>query len=183
MSNPLLILQALDRHLSVPAEVTLFGRAALALGFASRPERFSGTKDVDCILPLPWLAAEDENVDFWLAQQRVNEELRPQGLYITHLFRELEVILQPDWLIRRVRLGLVLEKLTVYRPGTVDLVLTKMARGDDEDMEDIAFMLSQEPLGRKNLEMAFRNARVPEVKEVQDLFKKAQPKVLALAKE
>jgi len=31
MSNPLLILQTLDRHLSRPAEITLFGRAALAL--------------------------------------------------------------------------------------------------------------------------------------------------------
>src|ERR1017187_5735908 len=32
MNNPLRILQALDRHLTGPAEITLFGRAALALG-------------------------------------------------------------------------------------------------------------------------------------------------------
>jgi hypothetical protein len=32
MNTPLRILQALDRHLTGPAEITLFGRAALALG-------------------------------------------------------------------------------------------------------------------------------------------------------
>ena len=33
MNNPLRILQTLDRHLTRPAELTIFGRAALALGF------------------------------------------------------------------------------------------------------------------------------------------------------
>jgi hypothetical protein len=33
MSNPLRILKALDQHLTLPAEITLFGRAALALGY------------------------------------------------------------------------------------------------------------------------------------------------------
>jgi len=57
------------------------------------PPRFCATQDVDAILPLAWLAAEDENLDFWEAQQRTNAELEPEGLYLTHLFRELEVIL------------------------------------------------------------------------------------------
>jgi hypothetical protein len=48
---------------------------------------------VDAILPLAWLAAEEQNLDFWEAQQRTNVELEPEGLYMTHLFRELEVIL------------------------------------------------------------------------------------------
>lgn len=59
---------------------------------------------MDAILPLGWLAAEDENLDFWEAQQRTNAELEPEGLYVTHLFREVEVILTPDWLTRRVRI-------------------------------------------------------------------------------
>ena len=33
MSNPLRILSELEEHLSVPVELTLFGRAALALGY------------------------------------------------------------------------------------------------------------------------------------------------------
>jgi hypothetical protein len=100
VNNPLRILQTLDRHLAAPAEIILFGRAALALGYAPCPAVFAATQDVDVILPLAWLAAKDENLDFWEAQQRTSAELEPEGLYLTHLFRELEVILTPDWLSR-----------------------------------------------------------------------------------
>jgi len=55
MSNPLRILKALDRHLSLPAEITLFGRSALALGYPQAPGHFHNTQDVDGILPLAWL--------------------------------------------------------------------------------------------------------------------------------
>lgn len=65
MNNPLRILQTLDRHLTHSAEITLFGRAALALGYDDSPPAFATRNDVDAILPLPWLAAEDENSDFW----------------------------------------------------------------------------------------------------------------------
>src|SRR5438445_8649282 len=92
MNNPLHILQTLDRHLTKPAEITIFGRAALALGFPNSPAVFATTYDVDAILPLSWLAAEDENMDFWQAQQKTNAELETSGLYITHLFREQEII-------------------------------------------------------------------------------------------
>jgi hypothetical protein len=74
MNNPLRILQTLDRHLSRPAEITLFGRAALALGFPASPASFGATRDVDAILPLAWLEAEDEQIDFWDAQQKTNAE-------------------------------------------------------------------------------------------------------------
>src|SRR5262249_4750391 len=80
MNNPLRILQTLDRHLTKPAEITLFGRAALALGYSNCPPEFATTQDVDGILPLPWLAADDENLDFWEAQQKTNAELEPEGL-------------------------------------------------------------------------------------------------------
>jgi hypothetical protein len=50
MNNPLLILQSLDRHLTAPAEITLFGRAALALGYAGSPATFATTHDIDAIL-------------------------------------------------------------------------------------------------------------------------------------
>ncbi|HXG47036.1 MAG TPA: hypothetical protein VNO52_05380 [Methylomirabilota bacterium] len=109
MNNPRRILQTLDRHLTAPAELTIFGRAALALGYADSPATFATTQDVDAILPLSWLAAADANLDFWQAQQRTNAELEPQGLYITHLFREVEIILTPDWLAHRVLLPLDLD--------------------------------------------------------------------------
>jgi hypothetical protein len=79
VNNPLRILQTLDLHLTAPAEITLFGRAALALGYAESPAAFAATHDVDGILPLAWLAADNENLDFWEAQQRISAELEPQG--------------------------------------------------------------------------------------------------------
>ena len=82
---------------------------------------------------------------------------------------------------RRVRLPLQLARLTTYRPATVDLVLTKMARGDEQDLEDIGFLLSQEPIAPRELQAAFARARVPEVTEIRQLFIAAQPKVLKLA--
>src|SRR5439155_13323669 len=119
VNNPLRILQTLDHHLTRPAEITLFGRAALALGYEDSPPEFAGSHDVDAILPLPWLAAEDENMDFWQAQVKTNAELQQEGLYITHLFRELEIILTPDWLNRRVRVSLELIRQTppLHRAG------------------------------------------------------------------
>jgi len=182
VNNPLHILQTLDRHLSTRSELTLFGRAALALGYPNGPDGFQRTRDVDAILPLHWLAAPDENVDFWQAQQAANVELHPQGLYLTHLFRELEVIVQPDWISRRVPLAIGLSKLSVFRPATVDLVLTKMARGDDEDLADVRFLLSQDSLTPDQLHAAFARARVPDVSEIRALFEAAQPRVLDIAR-
>jgi hypothetical protein len=182
MNNPLRILQTFDRHLAAPAEITVFGRAALALGFAPSPPAFAATQDVDAILPLSWLAAGDANLDFWEAQQRTNSELEPDGLYLTHLFRELEVILTPDWLSRRVRIPLKLPRLTVFRPATLDLILTKMGRGDENDLADIAFLLTLEPLTAEQICAEFARARVPDIPETQALFLAAQPKVLALAR-
>jgi hypothetical protein len=92
----------------------------------------------------------------------------------------LEVILTPDWLTRRVRIPRALQRLTVFRPATLDLILTKMARGDDNDLADIGFLLTREPLTADHLRAAFARARVPDIPETQALFLSAQPKVLAL---
>jgi hypothetical protein len=181
MSNPLRILRTLDEHLASPAEITLFGRAALALGYSKAPDHFHNTQDVDGILPLAWLQPPDEHQDFWQAVQLTNLELEPDGLYLTHLFREVDVILQPDWLDHRLRLDVILRKLVVFRPATIDLILTKMARADDDDLQDIQFLVRQESLTRDQLQTAFARARVPDVPEIRELFNRARPKVLALA--
>jgi Nucleotidyltransferase of unknown function (DUF6036) len=181
MSNPLRILRTLDQHLTLPAEITLFGRSALALGYSESPEHFHNTQDVDGILPLAWLQPPDEHEDFWKAVQCTNMELEPDGLYLTHLFRETDVILQPDWLDRCVRLEVGFGKLSVFRPATIDLVLTKMARADEDDLQDIQFLLRQESLTHEQLEAAFARARVPDVPEIQNIFNRARSKVIALA--
>jgi hypothetical protein len=181
MSNPLRILRTLDQNLTLPVELTLFGRSALALGYPHAPGHFHTTQDVDGILPLAWFQPPDAHQDFWQAIERTNVELEPDGLYLTHLFRETDVILQPDWFNNRVRLDLKLRNLTAFRPATTDLILTKMARADEEDMQDIRFLLQQEILSRGQLETAFGRGRVPDVKEIRELFNRARPKVLALA--
>jgi hypothetical protein len=165
----------------LPAEITLFGRSALALGYSPAPDHFHNTQDVDGILPLAWLQPPDAHEDFWQAVQRTNAELEPDGLYLTHLFRETDVILQPDWFDRRLRLDAGLRKLAVFRPASIDLILTKMARADEDDLEDIQFLLQQDCLTRDQMETAFARARVPDVPEIQELFHRARPKVLALA--
>jgi hypothetical protein len=181
MSNPLRILRTLDHNLTLPAEITLFGRSALALGYFQSPDYFHNTQDVDGILPLAWLQPPDAHQDFWRAVERTNVELEPDGLYLTHLFRETDVILQPDWFNHRLRLDVGLQKLAVYRPATIDLILTKMARADDDDLQDIQFLLRKETLTHDQLVTAFGCARVPDVDEIRELFNRARPKVLALA--
>jgi hypothetical protein len=47
VNNPLRILQTLDHHLARRVEITLFGRAALALGYAASPAACTATHDVD----------------------------------------------------------------------------------------------------------------------------------------
>lgn len=99
----------------------------------------------------------------------------------THLFREVDVILQPDWLNRRVRINVDLKKLEVFRPATIDLVLTKMARGDDDDdLQDIQFLIRVENLTKDKLEAAFDRARVPDLREIRELFNQSRPRVLAM---
>ncbi len=129
--------------------------------------------------PLGWMEPPDAHLDFWQAVQRTHIELEGDGLYLTHLFREIDVILQPDWLTRRVRLDLGFAKLSVFRPASIDLVLTKMVRGDEDDLQDIQFLLRRDPQTPDELVKAFALARVPEVPEIQALFSRAKSRVLA----
>jgi hypothetical protein len=151
------------------------------LGYPREPDHFHNPQDVDGIRPLTWLQPPDEHQDFWQAVQRTNAELESDGLYLTHLFREIDVILQPDWLVRRRQLDVELQKLVVFRPATIDLILTKMARADEDDLQDIRFLLRQKSLAQDQVESAFSRARVPDVPEIQELFQRARTKVLALA--
>src|SRR5437667_9401548 len=98
------------------------------------------------------------------------------GRHITHLFSEMDIILQPDWQLRRTEIQLQLANLRVFRPATIDLILTKMARGDEQDLEDIQFLLNREPLSPQKLREAFARARVPDVEEFASFFSPPSPK-------
>lgn len=173
MNNPLRILQTLDRHLNSPFDLYVYGRSALALGFSPSPARFQATMDVDAILPAQDIQALEQNEDFWQAQQKTNEELGDSGLYFTHLFEDRQVILTPDWLNRVEALpAFGLAKLGLFRPSTVDLVLTKMMRVDPEDREDIQFLVGQVDCRPDVLRAALDRARVPQVMEIEEAFEK-----------
>jgi hypothetical protein len=182
VNNPLLILQSLDRHLDHPVELTLYGRAALALGFPSHEPRHETTLDVDAIIHLAQLDELRADQQFWDARDATNMELAGHGLYMTHLFTETDVFLLPDWLNHRVPIAGSFAHLKLFRPATLDLILTKMMRGaDPEDLADIEFLLRQEPVGEAKLRTAFDRVRLPDIQELRDAFRVAQPKVLALA--
>ena len=75
------------------------------------------------------------------------------------------------------------QHLQLYRPATLDLLLTKMMRGGDaEDLEDIDFMIRRDGLRHAEIETAIAFAVVPEGEEVRELFESAKPAVLALAR-
>lgn len=58
-----------------------------------------------------------------------------------------------------------------------------MMRGaDPEDLADIEFLLRHEPKADAELRAAFTGVRLPDIQELRDAFRAAQPKVLALAR-
>ncbi len=182
MTHPELIVTTLDRHLDHDVSLVLYGRSSINLGFSDPPPMTAGTMDLDSILRLstwPTLQADD---NFWDALEKTNRELSAQGLYIAHLFDEVQVFLRSDWEAQIVPITRPpLRFLRLFRPATLDLILTKMMRGDDaQDLEDIAFLIRHDGVTRSQLEETFQRARLPEVVELHDAFAKAKPLVLAL---
>ena len=183
MNHPLVIRRTLDSFLERETRVVLYGRAALALGFDGAPPEFAVTRDVDAILPAAELAVIEADEQFWKALGRTNRELELSGLYMTHLFMDEQVILSPGWLEKLVRLSLPeLNRLRVYRPSVLDLVLTKMMRRDPQDFADIKFLLRQESFTEARIMEAFARAHCPGIDEIRAAFVAMQPKVLELVR-
>jgi hypothetical protein len=185
MDNAAIILTTLDGHLNHPVRLVLYGRAALQLGFSNPPPETANSQDVDCIIPLSDVDAFNADSNFWDAQEATNRELKSQNLYITHLFRDDQVFLRKDWdqqLLPVTRPQL--RRLQLFRPATVDLVLTKMMRGDDaQDMSDVAFMIRHDQISEGQLQQAFQEMKPIELAELRDAFAKAKPIILKLAKD
>jgi len=185
MDNASLILQTLDEQLDHPVRLVLYGRAALQLGFANPPQGVAQSKDVDCIIPAAELGALTEDTGFWDAQEATNQKLRPLGLYITHLFRDDQVFLRQGWeqLVEPIP-KTSLRWLRLFRPATIDLVLTKMMRGSDpQDMADAEFLIRHDRLTEAQLREAFTQMKPIELVELRDAFAKAKPMVLQFARD
>jgi hypothetical protein len=171
MNHPEQIVRALDMNLVNPTRLILYGRAALALGFPDPQPSFHATMDVDAILPEVEMAAIEADESFWSAIETTNDQLRSSGLYLTHLFTDSQVILRSDWLDQIVPIHLKgLVHLSLFRPASEDLLLTKMMRIDPQDRSDIAFLLQHSHINPDQLNRLLNSARTPEIPEIQDAF-------------
>src|SRR5208282_1594745 len=167
INNPQRILKTLDSYLDKETRIVLFGRAALALGYGNQGARFGKTQDVDAILPTVEMARIEADGQFWKAIELTNKRLEPAGLYVSHLFTDRQIALTPGWLDKIVLIPSGGYKcLQLFRPSSLDLILTKMMRNDREDLEDIRFILSQENIDQKHLDFAFSGLAPLEVPEL-----------------
>lgn len=112
----------------------------------------------------------EQNDDFWDAVEATNSELKSEGLYITHLFVDDQVILSPNWLGNLEVIDFPLAKLHLFRPSTNDLILTKMMRVDPQDRADIMFLLKQQDADLTNLRQMVEEAVIPDVPELHESF-------------
>ena len=174
-SNALIILKELDARLKAPIRLVLFGRGALALGFEPSLPKWTQTLDLDAIIPKQEEKEFEGNDDFWTALEAANAVLGQKELYFTHLFNEDQIILSNDWYEKIERLAQRLKKVVLYRPSTLDLILSKTARADDpEDRADILELIRREKIDLSTIENAFEEARIPEIEDLQTQFEKAK---------
>jgi hypothetical protein len=185
MDNASVILLALDERLDHPVRLILYGRASLQLGFNAPPAETAESKDVDAIVPLTDLESLSADTRFWDAQEAVNLHLRPQGLYITHLFRADQVFLRRDWEQHLVAITRPPTRwLRLFRPATLDLILTKMMRGDDaQDMSDIEFLIRHDRVTPEQIEATLNDAVIPDLTELRDAFEQAKPRIRELVRQ
>ena len=163
-------------------ELTLIGKSALWLGFDNPPADYGVTQDVDAVVPEQQSDQMNEDLAFWDALTAANAALQAQGIYLTHIFEEWQIILRRDWFMHRVIVSRpLLQHLRLYRPATVDLILSKMMRGDDpQHMQEIRWMIAHEGITRCDLETAFASAHIPEDAEIVESFEIAKAKVLTM---
>ena len=184
MNNAERILRALDQHLDHEVSLVIYGRAAIALGFENPPEAVKRSLDVDGIVRPSQTEALRADANFWDAQEAANRELEKDGLFITHLFEADQLFLRRDWEqylapIQRP----ALRWLRLFRPATLDLILTKMMRGDDaQDMQDVAFLVAQDRITPEQIEAALAEAVIPDLEELREAFERAKPRVRELVR-
>jgi hypothetical protein len=182
-AHPERLLVSLDDCLDHEVSLILYGRSAIWLGFASPPQASATTQDVDAIVPDDQVQALANDLQFWDARDAVNARFKSEGLYITHLFPEHEVFLRHGWVNQIVPIARPkLNRLKLFRPTGIDLVLTKMMRGNDEqDMADAEFIIRHDHITEPQLLEAFSLMKSITLDELRDAFERAKPAVLKMA--
>jgi hypothetical protein len=176
MNPAFYILQTLAKHLEGPVHIRLLGGAALILGYGLD----RATEDAD-------LLAEDAEIQQWIdvanfgqALELTNRELEPFGLYLTHIWGPEQQILTPEWRMscRSILRDWGNDKLTVSVLGPLDLILSKLCRADDADLEDIQHLIRREGITRSELESALNRAQIPPI--FAEVFLENQHRIIAL---
>jgi hypothetical protein len=178
MTNAERILATLDRHLTSEVDLTLYGRAALTLGFGEAPEDYALSRDVDAVLWSGQAEALNETTNFWAAVDETNAELADSGLYVSHFFTEDQVVLRENWRESRLRLACDLARLILYRLSDLDLILSKLMRDDPIDQVDALFIVRRAGIDVDAVRGAIHAARLPESAEVREQFEKASDRLL-----
>ncbi|OAM91124.1 hypothetical protein AW736_04945 [Termitidicoccus mucosus] len=189
MNPAQVIADTLHRHLQERTELVVFGAAALLLDHRFA-ERMVGrlTHDIDIIVPETRELQVNTDRQFWHALEVTNRELERKKLYITHIFPENEVTLTPEWKQHTVALlNPQWPKLNLIRPHVLDLIVSKMGRGDVEDQADVRSMLrlhrdvEGQTITAAEVAAAAQRARVPEV--YRELFPRASAQIIAAVRE
>jgi hypothetical protein len=178
MNYALRILNTLDERLEQVVDLTLYGRAALQLGFDNPPEDFSQSLDVDAVLALGQAEELLASTNFWDALEDTNTALAPSGLYMTHLFVEDQVILTPEWQRNRETIAGSWRHLSLHRLGDADLLLSKLMRDDPQDRHDALFIVGRNRWTRTGITDIISRARVPAIAELEEQFSLASSKLL-----
>jgi hypothetical protein len=186
LDNPTRILLELDCRLNHAVELTLIGKSAIWLGYEDPPSGYGVTADVDTVVPAEYSEVMDHDLAFWESLKEANAALEPYGLYLSHIFEQNSVFLRADWASHRVRLSRPgTRHLVLFRPATLDLILTKMMRGDDpQHMEEIQWMITKDRISRSQMLDCLDAAVIPDDDPVwQELFETAKTAVLSLTYE
>lgn len=114
-----------------------------------------------------------DKTNFWQAVEEVNHELSDQQLYISHFFVENQVILSRNWRNNRKKIDRDWNRLTLYRLGDTDLLLSKLMRDDPVDIGDAIFIYKNARLNEKMLKSVLRDAIIPDIPEIKEQFELA----------
>lgn len=177
--NAQIILDELNARLDVPVELTLYGRAAIQLGFPNPPKDTLLSLDVDAVFWLGQAEQLNEKTNFWEAIEQVNHVLSSRGLYISHFFTEDMVILRPNWREERKKIQGAWSNLALYRLSDLDLLLSKLMRDDPQDQQDAQFIIEAASLNRAAVENALQKARIPDIAEVREQFQLASQRLMS----
>ncbi len=179
LDNPSELLSTLDAALNHKVSLVIFGRGALCLRFDHSKPEYGTTQDVDDIIRAVQLEDLVNDDSFWDAIEHTNKQLEPKGLYITPLFQEDQIFLRPDWEQHIVPvLRPQTRWLKLFRPHSIDFILTKMMPGaDDQDMQDVDFLIRHDYITSAQMEPAFANVRMPDIQKLHDAFDRALPVV------